>query len=97
MGYWRLLFSQLPFVYHILSKGQLTTIAEEMIKAALLAEGGKQEEEGHRESIGITVAQLVSVFLESEGFVEMTVLQEQLLGNFVLHLSSLMRQRYVYV
>ena len=95
-GYWRLLLSHLPFIYYLLSLEQLKTLAEEMVSAALLSAGGREGEDC-REPTGIAVAQLISVFLESESFVEMTVLQEQLLGKLCLYLSSLMRRRYDFI
>ena len=48
---------------------------------------------GDQHHSGVTLLQLVSIFLESEGFVEMNCLQELLLNKFCAHLQSLMRKR----
>ena len=101
VGYWSLLLSQLSFIYCHLSKQQLEVIAEEMVKALLSRSESERDksdtatiENGHHKEIGITVVELFSRFLESEGFVEMNALQEVLLSKFCTHLNSLMRRRY---
>ena len=62
-----------------------------------MAEGGSMMSIGKFEGLtGVTLLQLVSVFFESEGFVEMNTLQELILNNFCTHLYSIMRTRYLH-
>ena len=96
VGYWSLLLSQLPIVYGHLTKEHLETVAEEMVKA-VLTEGGDEDnviaDGGSQGAAGMSVVQVISAFLGSEGFVEMNILQELILSRLCTHLSSLMRRR----
>ena len=93
VGYWSLLLSQLPFIYGHMTKEVLETVAKEIVKA-VLSEGvvlnsGMVERDLQR----VSVVDLVTTFLESEGFVELKVLQEHLLNGFCTNLSSNLRRR----
>ena len=96
VGYWNLLLSQLPFIYSHMTKEHLETVAREMVKAVLsVGEGndGAVVEQDHGKPTGMSRVDLISVFLESESFVEMNVLQELIMKKFCTNLSSLVRRR----
>ena len=90
VGYWSLLLSQLPFIYSHMTKEHLETVAKEMVKAIQL---GARENDCVGQKLSVVDA--ISVFLESEGFVEMRVLQELILNEFCANLSSCLKRRYV--
>ena len=92
VAYWSLLLSQLPFIYHHLSQDHLELIARNMV-VAVMAEGATERGEDGGIAGGITVVQLVSEFLESEGFVEMKSLQELMLSSVCAYLLSHLRRR----
>ena len=91
VGYWSLLLSQLPFIYSHMTKEHLETVAKEMVKAVQL---GARE----NDCVGqkLSVVEAISVFLESEGFVEMRVLQELIVNEFCANLSSCLKRRYIH-
>lgn len=91
VGYWSLLLFQLPFIYSEMTKEHLETVAKEMVKA-VLSERGENNEHIYQK---FSVMDPISVFLESEGFVEMKVLQELILDEFCTNLSSCLRRRYL--
>ena len=90
VGYWSLLLSQLPFIYSYMTKEHLETVAKEMVKAVQL--GARENDYVGQE---LSVVDAISVFLESEGFVEMRVLQELILNEFCVNLSSYLKRRYI--
>lgn len=89
VGYWSLLLSQLPFVYSYITNEHLEIVAKEMVKA-VLSERGENNECIYQK---FSVVDPISVFLESEGFVEMKVLQELILSEFCIKLNSCLRRR----
>jgi hypothetical protein len=93
IGYWSLLLSQLPFIYSHMTKEHLETVAKEMVKAILSGGGGGENSD--RICQKFSVVDAISVFLGSEGFVEMRVLQELILNEFCVNLSSCLRKRYI--
>ena len=89
VGYWSLLLSQLPFVYGHMTKEHLETVAKEMVKA-ILSEGGENDEYVHKK---LSVVDPISVFVESESFVEMKMFQELILSEMCTNLSLHLRRR----
>jgi hypothetical protein len=72
-----------------MTKEHLETVAKEMVKA-ILSGGG---ENGDHICQKFSMVDAITVFLESEGFVEMRVLQELILNEFCTNLSSCLRRR----
>ena len=92
VAFWSLLLSQLPFIYGHLNSDHLEIIAEKMV-AAVMEEGVTEGEED--KGSGATLVKVVGAFLESEGFVEMMLLQEMMLNKVCTYLSSHLKGRYV--
>lgn len=88
VGYWSLLLSHLPFIYSHMTKEHLETVAKEMVKAVLL--GARENDCAYQK---LSVVDAISVFLESECFVEMRALQELILNEFCANLSSCLKRR----
>ena len=91
VAFWSLLLSQLPFIYGHLNSDHLEAIAERMV-AAVMEEGVTEGENGS----GVTLVKVVGAFLESEGFVEMKLLQKMMLSKVCTYLSSHLKGRYVF-
>ena len=72
-----------------MTKEHLEIVARETVKA-ILSEGGEKNEYDHQK---LSVVDPISVFLESEGFIEMRMLQELILSEFCANLSSHMRRK----
>ena len=74
-----------------MTKEHLDIVAKELVKA-VLSERGENDEDICQI---FSVVDPISVFLESEGFVEMKVLQELVLSELCTNLSSCLRRRYI--
>ena len=76
-----------------MAKEHLDIVAKELVKA-ILSERGENKEHICQK---FSVLDSISVFLESEGFVEMKVLQELILSELCTNLSSCLRRRYIVI